>query len=69
MSWKQFLHIPREARSNKLNMADQRKKKYEEGKTDLMLWLGFNTLLKLLIWDENMEMLLDDTTLNVSIFP
>ena len=49
-------------------MADLFKRKMEEDKTDSMLWLGFNKLLKILIGDENMEMFMDDATLKVSIF-
>ena len=35
-------------------MADLRDRKIEEDKTDSMLSLGFNKILKLLIGDENM---------------
>ena len=35
-------------------MADLCDRKIEEDKTDLMLWLNFNKILKILIWDENM---------------
>ena len=49
-------------------MANVRKRKMEEDKTDSMLRLGFNKLLKILIRDENMEMFMDDATLKVSIF-
>ena len=45
-----------------------RKRKIEEDKTDSMLWLGFNKLLKILIGDEHMEVFMDDATLKVSIF-
>ena len=40
----------------------------EEDKTDLILRLGFNKLLKILIGDENMEMFMDDATLKVFFF-
>ena len=48
-------------------MADLRKRKVEEDKTDSMLWVGFNKILKMLVVDENMEMLMDDASLKVSI--
>ena len=37
----------------------------EEDKADLMLWLGFSKLLKILIRDGNMEIFIDDATLKV----
>ena len=40
----------------------------KEDKTDSMLRLGFNKILKMLIGDENMETFMDDATLKVSIF-
>ena len=40
----------------------------EEDKTDSMLRLGFNKLLKILIGDENMKMFMDDVTLKVFFF-
>ena len=49
-------------------MANLRKRKKEEDKTDSMLCLGFNKFLKILIGDENMEIFTDDATLKVSIF-
>ena len=50
-------------------MADLRKRKMEEDKTDSMLWPGFNKLLRILIRDENMEMFMGDaTSLKVNIF-
>ena len=48
-------------------MADLRKRKVEEDKTDSMLWVGFNKILKMFVVDENMEMLMDDASLKVSI--
>ena len=36
-----------------LNMANLCDRKIEEDKTDLMLWLDFNKVLKILIGDEN----------------
>ena len=49
-------------------MAYLRKRKMEEDKTDSMLWLAFNTLLKILIGSENIEMFMDDATLKVRYF-
>ena len=51
-----------------MNMADLRRRKMKEDKTDSMLWLGFNKILKILIGDKNMEMFMDDAALKVSIF-
>lgn len=42
--------------------------KIDEDNTDLMLWPGFNKLLKVLIMDENMEMFMEDATIKVSVF-
>ena len=44
------------------------KRKMEKDKTDSMLWLDFNKLLKILIGDENIEMFMGDATLKVNIF-
>ena len=43
-------------------MAGLRETKIEEDKTNSMLWLGFNKLLKILIWDENMEIFMEYAT-------
>ena len=43
-------------------MAGLRETKIEEDKTNSMLWQGFNKLLKILIWDENMEIFMECAT-------
>ena len=52
MSWKQVTLLEA-ARSNGKNLVDLCDRKIEEDKTDSMLWLDFNKILKILIGDEN----------------
>ena len=49
-------------------MADLCQRKIEQNKKDSMLWLGFHKLLKILIGDENTEILKNNATLKVSTF-
>ena len=43
-------------------MADLCDRKIAEGKKDLMLWLDFYKILKILIGDENMETFMEDAS-------
>ena len=50
-------------------MADLYERKIEEDKTEeLMLWLDFSKLLKILIRDENIETFIKYAAVKVSIF-
>ena len=60
-SWKRV-------RSNGLNNVDLCDRSIREDKTDSMLWLNFNKILKTLIWHQNMLTFMEDTTSKVRIF-
>ena len=49
-------------------MADLCEIKVAEDKTDLMVWLGFSNILKILLGLENMETFMENATLRVTIF-
>ena len=49
-------------------MADLCNKKNEKDKTDLMSWLDFNKILKILIEEENKSTFIEDATSKVRIF-
>ena len=51
-----------------LNIADLCDRNIGEDKTDSMLWLNFNKILKTLIWHEKMLTFMEDATSKVRIF-